>query len=148
MWAAMIKYKYSFAILAITLLFLLYRILLPVEIIGVHKPGETLVVVIVKNFPLTRASKISWWKQHQRQLQEKQPFINSPENHIILFLQADYEKDCGTDQDSDLLCFKDMPGEVNCVSKEKRPLLISRYPNGHTEYVTENLFQRILRHFY
>ncbi|MGD8105282.1 DUF943 family protein [Pantoea sp. FN0302] len=143
----MIKYKISLITLSAILLFILYQALLPVEIIGVHKPGKTLAVVIVKNFPLTRVGKISWWKQHQRQLQEKHPFINSPENHIILFLQTEYKKDSGTDQDSDLLCFKDMPGDVNCVSKENRPLLIWHYPDGHTEYETENFFQRFLRHF-
>ena len=143
----MIKSKFLRSVLAAILLFIVYRAVLPVEVIGVHKPGKTLAVVIVKNFPLTRRGKIAWWKQHQRQLQERHPFINSPENHIILFLQTQYKKDSGTDQDSDLLCFKDIPGEVNCVSKENRPLLIWRYPNGHTEYVTENIFQRFLQHF-
>ena len=142
----MIKYKYLTTFLAVILLFIMYRSMLPVEIIGVHRPGETLAVVIVNNFPLTRHGKISWWKDHQQQLQEMNGFINSPENHIILFLQTEYKKDSGTDQDSDLLCFKEMHDAANCVSKDNRPLLIWHYPDGRTEYITENIFQRFLRH--
>ncbi|GLR10540.1 hypothetical protein GCM10007905_32600 [Mixta theicola] len=62
-------------------------------------------------------------------------------------MQDEYKKDSGTDQDSDLLCFDDMPTEVNCISKVNRPLLIWHYPDGHTEYVTENFFQRFLQYF-
>ncbi|MDU4094821.1 MAG: DUF943 family protein [Pantoea sp.] len=142
----MIKYKSLTTILAAILLFIVYRSIQPVKIIGVHRPGETLAVVIVKNFPLTRHGKISWWENHQQQLQEMNGFINSPENHIILFLQTEYKKDSGTDQDSDLLCFKEMPDAANCVSKDNRPLLIWHYPDGRTEYITENIFQRFLRH--
>ncbi|MBS6057690.1 MAG: DUF943 family protein [Pantoea sp.] len=56
------KYRYLFIF---SLLLFFFRLLLPVKIIGVHKLGETSTIVIVKNFPLTRMGKISWWQQHQ-----------------------------------------------------------------------------------
>ncbi|URQ59881.1 DUF943 family protein [Pantoea alhagi] len=143
----MIRYKIFIFTIVATLLFLTYEILLPVKIIGIHKPGKTSTVVIVKNFPVTRAGKISWWRKNHNQLSKQFPFINSPENHRIVFFEAEYKKDSGTDQDSDLLCFKDMSDEANCISKDNRPLLIWRHPNGDTEYVTENVFQRFLQHF-
>ncbi|AUY26122.1 DUF943 family protein [Mixta calida] len=135
------KYRYLFIF---SLLLFFFRLLLPVKIIGVHKLGETSTIVIVKNFPLTRMGKISWWQQHQSELHRKWPFIGSVKNHRILFFQADYQKDSGTDQDSDLLCFEEMATEQNCISKENRPLIIRRYPDGHIEYETES----ILRRFY
>ncbi|PNS11310.1 hypothetical protein COO59_11805 [Mixta theicola] len=139
--------KYKFLTIIVTLLFLTYRVLLPVEVVGIHKPGKTSTVVIVKNFPITRIGKISWWKKNHNQLSKQCPFIISPENHRVVFFEAEYKKDSGTDQDSDLLCFDDMPTKVNCISKENRPLLIRHYPDGHTEYVTENFFQRFLQYF-
>ena len=142
----MIRYK-LLSFIVIALLFTAYRVLLPVKVIGIHKPGETSTIVIVKHFPITRAGKISWWKKNRNKLGKQFPFILSAKNHRVVFFETEYKKDSGTDQDSDLLCFKDIPGEVNCVSKQNRPLLVRHYPDGHTEYITENMFQRFLRHF-
>ncbi|HCW47596.1 MAG TPA: hypothetical protein DGH25_09525, partial [Erwiniaceae bacterium] len=77
----------------------------------------------------------------QSELHRKWPFIGSVKNHRILFFQADYQKDSGTDQDSDLLCFEEMATEQNCISKENRPLIIRRYPDGHIEYETESILR-------
>lgn len=142
----MIKYKLFKFTVVVTLLLFIWRALIPVEVIGIHKPGETSTVIIVKNFPLTRAGKISWWKNNESQLSKQFPFIASPENHRVVFFETEYKKDSGTDHDSDLLCFKDMSDAANCVSKDNRPLLIWLYPDGRTEYITENIFQRFLRH--
>ena len=120
---------------------------MPVKIRGVHKPGKGLIVVVVKNFPLIRAGKILWWKEHQLELKQQYPSIFSPGIHYVLFLKNDYKKDSGTDEDSDLLCFQEMNTEKNCISKENRPLLVWHDADGHTEYETENIFQRFFRHF-
>ena len=139
------KFKVLKVILIVSLLFFLGQELLPVKVIGIHKPGTTSTVVVVKNFPITREGKIRWWEKNRLQLQQKFPFIGSPQNHRVLFFVSSYRKNHGTDEDSDLLCFKDMASEKNCISKENRPLVVWYNPDSSIEYETQYFFDPFLR---
>ncbi|ARJ42841.1 hypothetical protein B1H58_12925 [Pantoea alhagi] len=117
-----------------------YRICHPTRIIGIHQVSENIIVLVVQHFPWTKQGKISWWQRNQSGVFSK---LNIQENNYSVFIyNTCYKKDSGTDQDSDLLCFKDMATEESCISKENRPLIIWRYRDGHTEYTTESIFRR------
>ena len=139
------KYRLILLLLLTGSIIILWRTLMPVKIIGVHKLGRTSAVVIVKNFPLTRNGSLVWWKQHKNQIEEKWNFLKSPKIHRIFFFQTDYKKNHGTDEDSDLLCFNDMNSEQNCIPKEHRPLVVRYYPDGSVEYETQYFFDPFLR---
>lgn len=117
-----------------------YRLCYPPKITGIHQSAENVIVLVVKHFPWTKAGKIKWWQKNQVEILSK---LNTNKGDYSVFVyNANYQKDSGTDKDSDLLCFREMVAEENCISKENRPLIIWHYHDGHTEYKTESIFRR------
>ena len=119
-----------------------FRLYYPTEIITIHRTSKHSLTMLVDHFPWTKKGKIAWWKEHHEEIFFFMYFNESI--YSIYIFNSRYKKDSGTDQDSDLLCFEEMATEQNCISKENRPLIIRRYPDGHIEYETES----ILRRFY
>ena len=119
-----------------------FRLYYPTEIITIHRTSKHSLTMLVDHFPWTKKGKIAWWKEHHEEFFRQMNFNESI--YSIYIFNSRYKKDSGTDQDSDLLCFEEMATEQNCISKENRPLIIRRYPDGHIEYETES----ILRRFY
>ncbi|WP_368928443.1 DUF943 family protein [Mixta calida] len=119
-----------------------FRLYYPTEIITIHRTSKHSLTMLVDHFPWTKKGKIAWWKEHHEDIFRQMNFNESI--YSIYIFNSRYKKDSGTDQDSDLLCFEEMATEQNCISKENRPLIIRRYPDGHIEYETES----ILRRFY
>ena len=119
-----------------------FRLYYPTEIITIHRTSKHSLTMLVDHFPWTKKGKIAWWKEHHEEIFRQMNFNESI--YSIYIFNSRYKKDSGTDQDSDLLCFEEMATEQNCISKENRPLIVWRYPDGHIEYETES----ILRRFY
>lgn len=134
--------KLLYTLIALTLFATGYRLYYPVKIIGIHPLSRNTIVLVVQNFPWTKKGKINWWRKKGPEIFNK---LNlKPDDYSVFIYNTRYKKDSGTDEDSDLLCFKEMKTEQNCISKENRPLIVWRYRDGHIEYETES----ILRRFY
>ncbi|POY66355.1 hypothetical protein C3402_18215, partial [Pantoea sp. PSNIH3] len=108
-----------------------FRLYYPTEIITIHRTSKHSLTMLVDHFPWTKKGKIAWWKEHHEEIFRQMNFNESI--YSIYIFNSRYKKDSGTDQDSDLLCFEEMATEQNCISKENRPLIIRRYPDGHIE---------------
>lgn len=117
-----------------------YRLCYSPQIIGIHQSSKNIITLVVENFPWTKTGKIKWWKRNQHEIFSKLDIRES--DYSVFIYNTYYQKDSGTDEDSDLLCFKEMVTEENCISKENRPLIIWHYRDGHTEYETESIFRR------
>ncbi|MDW6091243.1 DUF943 family protein [Vibrio rhizosphaerae] len=104
------------------LLYFGYQILHPVEIVDVHQDKHW-TDIVVKNFPVTRRGKIQWWKENQSFLKEKygipKPFNDGTFEITFWDIGSGYRVDRMVDQDSDLLCFKDMDKKANCIEKNQ-----------------------------
>lgn len=89
----------------------------PVEIIAVHD-GDTL---LVKNLPLLKFQKISWWHENKKQIYDKykipSPYIYGHYMVFVLEYGNGYRIDRWVDEDSNLLCFEEMKELVNCIEK-------------------------------
>ncbi|MBS0969571.1 DUF943 family protein [Nissabacter archeti] len=126
------KYKkIALSTLTISLLsFALWRLCQTPEIINIHQKNH-LTSIVVKNFPITNNGKITWWLKNKKLLKIKYGIpIQNPKtgnyNITIWDIGDGYRVNTWTDQDSDLLCFKGMKTEANCI--EKNILMrISRY---------------------
>lgn len=105
----------------------------PVEIVAVHDHNT----LLVKNFPLLKSRQIAWWEANKEMIKEKYgiPVLDEKGFYTVYFqgFGEGYRADSGTDEDSDLLCFEDMPGPANCI--EKDPLFsVSHSPNVDISY--------------
>ncbi|EIC83741.1 DUF943 family protein [Serratia sp. M24T3] len=114
----MSKIKKLLLIFVIAVTFLIWSMTRPVEIIAVHD-GDTL---LVKNFPLFKYQKISWWENNKKNIHEKYkiPSLYNDGSYMVFILNygEGYRVDRNTDQDSDLLCFEDMKVAANCIEKD------------------------------
>jgi hypothetical protein len=111
--------------------FMLWQFLTPVEIVAVH--GENVCskmydchgdIVLVRHFPYLKSRQIAWWKANKAMIQKKYgiPHKNDDGYYSVSIMDFGdgYRVDRGTDEDSDLLCFYEMPVDARCV--EKKPL--------------------------
>lgn len=101
--------------------YLLWQYLTPVEIVAVHD-GDLL---LVRHFPYLKSRQITWWQAHKDIIQARYgiPRKDSDGGYSVVIMDFGdgYSIDGGTDQDSNLLCFDEMPVDARCV--EKKPLL-------------------------
>ena len=101
--------------------YLLWQFLTPVEIMAVHG-GDLL---LVRHFPYLKSRQIAWWETHKDIIQAEYgiPRKDSDGDYSVVIMDfgRGYRVDGGTDQDSNLLCFDEMPVDARCV--EKKPLL-------------------------
>lgn len=117
-----------------------FRLYIPTEIIAIHRDSNHSLTLLVNHFPWTRKGKIRWWESNRARIFNQVNFNQSL--YSVYIYNTHYRKDSGTDEDSDLLCFKEMTTEENCISKENRPLIVRSYHDGHIEYETESLLRR------
>lgn len=103
-------------------LYMLWEFMMPVEIVAVHR-GD---IILVKNFPYLKARQIAWWEGNKEMIQAKygipHKLSDGYYNVSIQDFGDGYRIDQETDEDSDLLCFEDMPLDANCIKKS--PLLL------------------------
>ncbi|UDJ81091.1 DUF943 family protein [Kosakonia oryzae] len=100
--------------------YLLWQYLTPVEIVAVHKND----IILVRHFPYLKSRQIAWWEANKDMIKARYGIPHKSEDgyysvHIMDFGDG-YRIDRGTDEDSDLLCFNDMPVAARCI--EKKPL--------------------------
>ncbi|MEG3134528.1 DUF943 family protein [Rouxiella sp. T17] len=90
----------------------------PVEIIAIHNST----VLLVKNFPKSKALKLLWWENNRNDLLNKYG-VGALDRYgdfrlVVHDFGAGYKVDTHTDQDSDLLCFYEMKEQANCLVKD------------------------------
>lgn len=113
--------------------YLLWQYLTPVEIVAVHD-GNT---ILVRHFPYLKSRQIAWWEANKSTIQEKFGIPHKDaRGYYSVYIQDfgdGYRIDLGTDEDSDLLCFDDMPVDARCI--EKQPLMsVGSAPNAALYY--------------
>lgn len=112
------KFKNCLMIIMMLVIFLIWRVTRPVEIIAVHD-GD---ILLVKNFPLLKFQQIDWWEKNENKIHAKYkiPSSERDESYMVFVLNfgEGYRVDRNTDQDSDLLCFDDMKVTANCIEKD------------------------------
>lgn len=98
---------------------LLWQYLTPVEIVAVHRN-----VMLVRHFPYLKSRQIAWWEANKDMIQAKYGIPGKGEadyySVVIMDFGEGYRIDRGTDEDSDLLCFDEMPVEARCIEKHPR----------------------------
>ncbi|AJJ03191.1 hypothetical protein BZ21_3175 [Yersinia pseudotuberculosis] len=127
-----IKHKILLGMFTVGVLYTIWMITRPVEIVGVHidnfSEGYYSNYIIVKNFPVTDKGKISWWENNKFLLKEK---YGVPKNYIdgrfsvkILDAGDGYKLNLPKrdvffpDSDtSHLICFEEMKVAENCIDK-------------------------------
>ncbi|WP_371368344.1 DUF943 family protein [Pseudomonas sp. QL9] len=106
---------------------------LPTKIDAVHRNGN-FSDVLVSPFPLTDSGRIEWWENNKAHIKAEYGIPEpKPDGYFeILFWSWDgiYRVDHGTDEDSDLRCFADMPGKANCIVKSNIPLQVTHLRDG------------------
>jgi len=124
----------------VAMFFLTWRLLIPVEIIDVHRSDSRYTIdIIVKNFPLTDKGKIDWWEKNKKTLEDKYNIPNEKSDYSIGIWVGDYKAEPNTDQGSDLLCFEDMSTPKNCIEKGNQPLQIwHKVKKGETIFLFDN----------
>ena len=103
--------------------YVLWQFLTPVEIVAVHD-GNT---ILVKHSPYLKSRRIAWWEANKDMIKEKYGIPKNDDYYFVAIMDFGdgYRIDTGTDEDSDLLCFDEMPVEARCIEKE--PLLWIRF---------------------
>ena len=135
------KKLFIFLLVGCTLLVYAIRIYLrPVEIVAVHE-GKGFSSVLVKNFPSTDKSKISWWIRNKDALKEKYdiPKASSDGSFTVIFWDfGDGYKD--TDG-NDRLCFEDMQPPVNCIDKKSLMFIKNGKNTGMAFWVDDGIYR-------
>lgn len=113
--------------------YLLWQYLTPVEIVAVHDRNT----ILVRHFPYLKSRQIAWWEANKAIIKVKYGIPNEDaRGYYSVYIQDfgdGYRTDHGTDEDSDLLCFDDMPVNARCI--EKKPLmLVGSAPNAALYY--------------
>ncbi|MGE9550357.1 DUF943 family protein [Erwinia amylovora] len=113
--------RFIVLIVVVACVYTAWSMLRPVTIVAVHD-GNT---IIVENFPLLKSRQIAWWEENKKMIKDKYDIpLADKDGYYAIYIQGfgdGYRMDSQLDQDSDLLCFKDMPVKDNCI--EKDPLL-------------------------
>ena len=99
--------------------YLLWQYLTPVEIVAVHKND----FILVRHFPYLKSRQIAWWEANKDMIKAKYgiPHKSSDGGYDVFIMDFGdgYRIDRGTDEDSDLLCFDDMPVAARCIEKNR-----------------------------
>ncbi|MBP2168108.1 hypothetical protein J2125_001300 [Erwinia toletana] len=91
----------------------------PVNVIGVHYHND-FSYVIVDHLPFTDKAKVNWWLDHQQEFREKYHIpAPSESGNFDVSVWAAGKGYLNYDQSykQDLLCFKDMESQDNCIEK-------------------------------
>jgi hypothetical protein len=118
------------AIVVIACSYVIWQLLTPVEIVAVHE-GDT---ILVRNFPYLKSRQIAWWEANKDIIQAKYGIPNKSEDDdysvTIMDFGDGYRVDRETDEDSDLLCFDEMPVDARCIEKHPRLWIMSSQNTG------------------
>lgn len=118
------------AIAVIACGYVLWQVLTPVEIVAVHE-GD---MILVRNFPYLKSRQIAWWEANKDIIQAKYGIPNKSEGDYysvtIMDFGDGYRIDRGTDEDSDLICFDEMPVDARCIEKHPRLWIMSSQNTG------------------
>lgn len=111
--------KYKLLVMLILLvagLWLVKLALSPTQIIAVHHSGYA-ARIILKNPPLTRRTKLLWWKHNRKLLEEKYnlPRVDARSDYYVSIW--DYADGYKEEEDEDRLCFEDKAPPKNCIDK-------------------------------
>ncbi|MDE9518522.1 DUF943 family protein [Xenorhabdus bovienii] len=132
------KYKLFLSLIVILVVYGVWWLLQPVEIIGVHHRSSGYNDVLVKHFPITDRGKIDWWEKNKSMLKNKYgiPVTDKDGNFDVSIwdIGDGYKEMPNTDQNSDLLCFDGMKVKANCIEKN-RVLEVSRFDGGKISFV-------------
>jgi len=117
---------------SISIAFLSWLSLRPVEIVAVHQRYH-FSDVLVKNFPFTDRGKIAWWLKNKDKLKANYS-IPKPASYgsytITFWLFGEGYKERGK---YDRLCFNDMQQKENCLEKDA-VLAVHSYNNEKTYF--------------
>ena len=111
------------------LTYILWSFLTPVEIVAVYGKNECKKVydchgdvILVRNFPYLKKMQIKWWENNKKIINEKYNIPHKRDDgyySISIHGFGDgFRVDHGTDEDSDLLCFYEIPTEARCIKKD------------------------------
>ena len=110
--------------------YLLWQYLTPVEIVAVHKND----IILVRHFPYLKSRQIAWWEANKEMIKAKYGIPHQSEDGyytvVIMDFGDGYRADRGTDEDSDLLCFEEMPVDVRCIEKNPRLWIMASQNTG------------------
>ena len=99
--------------------YLLWQLLMPVEIVAVHS-GDT---ILVKHFPYLKSRQIAWWEANKYMLQTKygipHKYRDGGYDIFIMDFGSGYHLDKEADENADLLCFDDMSTSARCIEKHR-----------------------------
>ncbi|MCU5773712.1 DUF943 family protein [Erwiniaceae bacterium BAC15a-03b] len=122
-------FKILIVLLLIVLLYLLWKISRPVEIVAIHYENASS-DILVKNFPLTINRQIAWWQENKTMLKEKYglPQLDTNGLRWISFwnfgegYQIEKPEDTffPSKDTSYLLCFDDMKVAERCIVKDRQ----------------------------
>ncbi|GLR09261.1 DUF943 family protein [Mixta theicola] len=127
---------------AALLIYLLWLVFRPVEIVAAHnKNGYS--DVLVKNFPFTHKGKINWWLENRAMLKEKYNVPNPDKDGsfwVTFFLFGEgYKKD----KIDERLCFDEIKSELRCI--DKKAVLTVGSSQGNQAFFRVNKGKYILR---
>ncbi|MFS2225430.1 DUF943 family protein [Pantoea sp. B65] len=108
---------------------LIWLLILPTKIHGIHRITADSAVVVVNNFPASDAERIQWWRKHQLMLQQKSGIPATTGDYTWFIYESDYTSDFTADNHNELLCFSDMKNQSNCIRKD-HPVLRVRSANS------------------
>lgn len=110
---------------------LLYLALSPTKIIAVHV-SDRAARILLEHPPLTRRTKILWWKQNVDMLRQQYniPVIDADGYfYVSVWDFADGYKE---EERKDRLCFDDMQPPRNCIEKQWVMTIQRSVSSGHT----------------
>ena len=100
------------------LIYALWLLLRPVEIVAVHHRNNNFSAILVKSFPFTDKGKIHWWLENRAMLKEKY-HVPDPDSKgffsVTVWLFGDGYLE---DKIDERLCFNEMKTERRCIEKD------------------------------
>jgi len=103
-------------LILVVFLYITYRDLQPVEIVGVHHRNNYS-SVLVRDFPVTNHGKIDWWFKNKDMLKEKYDIPKSAGYGNFTVIVWDFAKGYLEEGKYDRLCFDEIKTTANCIEK-------------------------------
>jgi hypothetical protein len=133
MWTYLSERPIRSAIVIGLLVYGLYWLCRPVEIVAVHN-NNGYVRILVKHFPVTERGRIAWYERNEPRLREQYGIAKGDKDGFFSVTVRDFAKGYQALDRArmmeDFLCFDDMPTEINCLEKDGILLLIRYKVSG------------------
>jgi len=123
------------------LVYFLWLLLRPVEIVAVHEEGNHS-SVLVKNFPLTDNAKINWWLKNKDTLKLKYdtPKPDADGSYTVVFWL--FGEGYKVEGKYDRRCFNDIQTRTNCIDKDS-VMMIKKSKNSGLYFIVDDGIYRI-----